>query len=463
MRKAIYALIGGLVVASCIVPNYEVDDSVGDGSDDGPGGESGTSTGGSSTGGDSNGGVSTGGSARGGTSGQGGAGGQGGDEATGGTSGQGGTAGQGGAPTGGTAGDAGAGTGGCAMDLTDCDGECFNLETDAEHCGDCDTDCATGEVCFEGSCELDCGTLTQCGTSCVDTDTDEMHCGDCDTPCLGTCVGGDCDLSCPDNRLRCGANCCALPPANGTVDCQSNSCVFGCATNYNDCNADPAVTECYARTDVAHCGTNCLDCRQPNAMAACTGSVCSNTCIGEALPCAPTNGKPACGTWDFESGTTEGWSLVAEPDTAADSELTTRTATFSTGTRSLAIHFNGNGSSRAIIKLKLRLCESGQAINLQNKVLQLDIRSITDTGTGGYEWVNGPNYFSLYNGSTLVTSTGDFNMASDDVWQTGSNQISMDTPVITDIVFWFRVYEAWTGWVYIDNVRIVQCNSTLCP
>ena len=55
-------------------------------------------------------------------------------------------------------------------------------------------------------------------------------------------------------------------------------------------------------------------------------------------------------------------------------------------------------------------------------------------------------------------------MASDEtIWVTGSNQIYMDTPVITDVVFWFRVYETWQGWVYIDNVRIVQCNATLCP
>jgi hypothetical protein len=429
MRKAIYALIGGLVVASCVVPNYEVDDSVDDGAGEGPGGESGE---GGTTGGSTTGGSTTGGSTTGGSSGTG---------------------------------------GGCSMDLTDCDGECFNLETDAEHCGDCETECATGEVCLEGGCELDCGSLTQCGTSCVDTDTDEMHCGGCDTPCLGTCVGGDCDLSCPDNRLRCGANCCALPPANGTVSCPANQCVFGCATNYNDCNADPAVTECFARDDVAHCGSNCLDCTQPNATPGCSlgGGVgtCTNTCIGQALTCAPVNGKPSCGTWDFESATTEGWSVwdsnPATIPTAADGDLVTRTAFASTGSRSLAVHFVGDGVNRFGIQFKLRVCGSGQAIDLKNKYLTLDVLTRTDNGTLPFTLADGHNYFELFNGSTYLVGTGDFDMASDEViWIKGTLPIFADTPALTDIVFWFRVFKPWTGWVYIDNVRIQDCTPQIC-
>jgi hypothetical protein len=466
MRRAIYAFIGGLVVASCIVPNYEVDDSVDGGS--GEGGESGTSTGGSTNGGSTNGGSTNGGSTNGGSGGSTNGGSTNGGSTTGGTAGQGGDA-----PIGGTAGDGGAGTGGgCLTGLTECDGECFNLETDGEHCGDCDTDCATGEVCLEGSCETDCGTLTECGTSCVDTDTDEMHCGDCDTPCLGTCVGGDCDLSCPDDRLRCGAVCCAAAPTNGTVSCQANQCVFGCATNHNDCNSDPAVTECYARDDVAHCGTSCLDCRQPNATATCTAAgACSNTCIGSALTCAPVNGKPSCGTWDFESATTEGWSvwdMAPTLPTAADSELTTRTLFSSSGARSLAVHFNGAGNSSGnepyTIHFKLRLCESGQAIDMSNKVLTFDIRADTDDGTTGFSGSQEAyHYFQLYNGTTQVTGIMDFSMASEDGFQRHKCQIYPDTDPITDIVLFFRVFVPWRGWIYIDNAKIEPCNPTLCP
>jgi hypothetical protein len=469
MRRAIYAFVGGLVVASCIVPNYEVDDSVDGGS--GEGGESGTSTGGSTNGGGTNGGSTNGGSTNGGSTNGGSTnGGSTNGGSTNGGSTTGGTAGQGGdAPMGGTAGDGGAGTGGgCLTGLTECDGECFNLETDGEHCGDCDTDCATGEVCLEGSCETDCGTLTECGTSCVDTDTDEMHCGDCGTPCLGTCVGGDCDLSCPDSRLRCGAVCCALPPANGIVSCPQNQCLFSCATNYNDCNPDPAVTECYASNDVAHCGTSCLDCRQPNATATCTsGGACSNTCIGSALTCAPVNGKPSCGTWDFESGTTEGWSVwdvdPANIPTAADGALTTRTQEATSGSRSLAVHFNGNGTDRFAIYFKLRLCDSGQAIDMSNKVLTFDILAETDSGTLPFTSADGHNYFQLYNGTTSIIGIMDFDMASDDIFQRHKCQVYPDTAAITDIVFLFRVFKPWTGWVYIDNAKIEECNPTLCP
>jgi hypothetical protein len=501
MRRAIYALMGALVVVSCLVPEYEVDDSA-DGGSDGPGGESGTTTGGSSNGGNAGqGGSTTGGAGRGGNT-TGGAG-RGGNTTGGNTTGgntTGGDAGESGNPSGGdtnggstNGGSAGAGMGGsggagmsgagmsgsggagmggsgggCSMGLSVCDGECFNLQTDGEHCGDCDTDCATGEVCLAGDCELDCGTLTQCGTSCVNTATDEMHCGRCDTSCLGTCVGGNCDLSCPNNGLRCGANCCAAAPTNGTVQCQSNQCVYGCATNFNDCNPSPTVTECYSRTDVAHCGTQCLDCRQPNATPGCTtGGACSNTCIGEALPCAPVNGKPGCGTWDFESGTTEGWSVWdSDPvnvPTAADSALTTRTQRVTSGNRSLAVHFNGNGTNRFGIQFKLRVCESGQAVDLKRKLLTMDVMTETDSGTLPFTIADGHNYFLVYNGTTSLIGTGDFDMASDDIPIVADLNIFSDVPALTDIVFWFRVFTPWRGWVYIDNVRLQDCNPEYCP
>ena len=67
--------------------------------------------------------------------------------------------------------------------MTDCDGSCVDTQSNPDFCGDCTTACDTenGEVCLEGSCETDCGSLTNCDGACVDTQTDPDFCGDCTT------------------------------------------------------------------------------------------------------------------------------------------------------------------------------------------------------------------------------------------------------------------------------------------
>jgi hypothetical protein len=130
------------------------------------GGVAGGATGGSSTGGTATGGVSTGGSATGG-SGTGGSATGGtstGGTATGGVAAGGGTAGDatGGVGTGGVGaagsgagGDAGSGTGGsmdCAEHETLCGTECAHLDSDPDHCGNCDNACSGGQYCVARTC-----------------------------------------------------------------------------------------------------------------------------------------------------------------------------------------------------------------------------------------------------------------------------------------------------------------------
>jgi hypothetical protein len=161
--------------------------------------------------------------------------------------------------------------------------------------------------------------------------------------------------------------------------------------------------------------------------------------------------------------------MVSGLPTAADGALTTRTLYASSGSRSLAVHFNGTGddagtNSRYTIHFKLRLCESGQAIDMSNKVLTFDIRADSDSGTLGFSGSQEAyHYFQLYNGTTSVTGIMDFTMASEDGFQRHQCQVYPDTDPITDIVLLFRVFVPWRGWIYIDNAKIEACNPTLCP
>ena len=84
----------------------------------------------------------------------------------------------------------------CRAGFTMCGGTCVDLETDPEHCGECDMGCG-GLPCGAGECQAaGCdGFPNQCGGSCTDVSSDPLHCRECDRTCDGdeVCVDGDCD------------------------------------------------------------------------------------------------------------------------------------------------------------------------------------------------------------------------------------------------------------------------------
>ena len=86
-----------------------------------------------------------------------------------------------------------------------CDGQCVDILSDDDHCGECNNSCvvdaqgATISLCESGQCVDQCpDSQNICGTeelSCVDTMNDDDHCGECDNDCgdghycdSGTCT-----------------------------------------------------------------------------------------------------------------------------------------------------------------------------------------------------------------------------------------------------------------------------------
>ncbi|MDC0680585.1 MXAN_6577-like cysteine-rich protein [Sorangium atrum] len=109
-------------------------------------------------------------------------------------------------------GDIGSGVGGgegCREGQTDCSGRCVNVEIDPRNCGDCDVACAEGRVCADGSCAC-AGDLTECDGACVDVRSDRLNCGECGSSCAPAqqCVDGAC--TCPDGLADCGGSCADL-------------------------------------------------------------------------------------------------------------------------------------------------------------------------------------------------------------------------------------------------------------
>jgi len=79
----------------------------------------------------------------------------------------------------------------CSSGLTKCsDGFCYDLQTSPTHCGSCTTACAPNETCTQGKC---CGAGEKiCNGVCTDVLTDPNNCGGCGIPCSTTCSGGQC-------------------------------------------------------------------------------------------------------------------------------------------------------------------------------------------------------------------------------------------------------------------------------
>jgi hypothetical protein len=81
----------------------------------------------------------------------------------------------------------------CPGALSACDSACVDVDSDPQNCGTCGRDCGD-LVCFAGDCMADCGALTNCDGACVDVLNDSNHCGACGKRCGpgSSCVDGQC-------------------------------------------------------------------------------------------------------------------------------------------------------------------------------------------------------------------------------------------------------------------------------
>lgn len=93
----------------------------------------------------------------------------------------------------------------CPPGLTNCRGRCVDLSTDTLNCGRCGVLCQVGGVtdpdspnfaaCVNGTCRIGCAPgSTNCQDRCWDLSSNAAHCGACDNACEANqeCVGGYC-------------------------------------------------------------------------------------------------------------------------------------------------------------------------------------------------------------------------------------------------------------------------------
>lgn len=148
----------------------------------------------------------------------------------------------------------------CEGENEECSGECVDLSSHREHCGQCGLQCEADQVCEEGLCvseggeECEDDDETWCAGQCVDVMASEDHCGQCDTACpqLPEELEGD-----------------------GYVECREGNCQFGCDAE----DAQLCGVEEKTDGDVGFDNAQCVDVM--NSVEHC--GECDNACSAVAL------------------------------------------------------------------------------------------------------------------------------------------------------------------------------------
>lgn len=274
-----------------------------------------------------------------------------------------------------------------------------------------------------GGCTVLTGTLGaacgngNCGKLACSADKNSLVCqGDVPNACGGCATltpsgatkGGSCGscsqkwaCNADNNSLSCagaGANVCGgCTSISGTLGASCGAClVTACASDKNSlvCNS-----QC---TSGQVCVSGLNQCKTPDCSAAnscgqsdgaggvctnskgkcpakpntspgiCSGVNCAYTCSKKALSCS-TAEEPKCGSWNFESKASnfEGWSIVSDPNSAADGGLFFATPPQGApmgggGTWSLALKINGT-TGKNCVGIETTFCGGAPATGIQGK------------------------------------------------------------------------------------------------
>ncbi len=180
----------------------------------------------------------------------------------------------------------------CPRGYRVCGSRCVRVRTDPDHCGECSDRCPEATSCVDGECVGGDGSgsgpggsgacecppgQTCCEGQCTDLNTSEEHCGECDQPCAEgkTCCEGHCRSleDDPRNCGRCGRRC-----ADNEV-CSDGECRRRCRSGLRNCKG-----HCVDLQSVPNCGRCGIKCSGPFD----TGECCNgNCCDYNASTCCP--------------------------------------------------------------------------------------------------------------------------------------------------------------------------------
>jgi hypothetical protein len=361
------------------------------------------------------------------------------------------------------------GTTRCTNDL------CVDTLNDPSYCGGCNaTPCAepnaSGDaVCNAGICGIDCDPgFDLCSGNCYDLDTNENHCGtcgnDCETPANGTalCTDGDCGFLCDQNYTECAGACKNLQadsdhcgtcgndcqaPANATVACVNGDCAVTCNSPLRLCSG-----QCFnTSNDANHCG-GCNACPiVPDATRKCTNSTCGHTCAGRPLACETPRGTN-CGEFSFNGGTIPaGWSKTDYFQ--SDASTGPLETSFYETLRTIAVGINTAGFPKDAVTVRAELCASPTGLEEATLSMRFAFQAIA----GSTQLNNGGAliYVALHSAGTQVASLTDvINFSQGSLVE---RTLNIPAVAFTEIritpVF---SLSGWKGYFHLDYVNIVR-------
>ena len=88
----------------------------------------------------------------------------------------------------------------------DCNGECVFVESDPDHCGQCNNRVEPGQSCVDGVRLCADTSKRDCGDGCLEVSSIKDHCGACGVECAdgAACIAGQCEEFVTINTLQGG-------------------------------------------------------------------------------------------------------------------------------------------------------------------------------------------------------------------------------------------------------------------
>jgi hypothetical protein len=228
--------------------------------------------------------------------------------------------------------DSGSSVSTCPDGQTSCNGACVDLNSNAQHCGSCDTSCAANQSCGNGSCSCASGYDLCGGTTCVSLSSTQ-HCGSCTNQCSvqQVCNANQCSSSCSGGTTNCSGSCVNTMADVANCGQCGNRCPVGQTCNSGSCGCPSGQVLCNGS-----CAATCTSSGQGGSSGS-GGKGGSGTGAGGASGAGGvgsgqggmTGGTPPPG-W-FTSGSWQGCSWTAK-DTVTNSTTTNSPMDFLTTT-----------------------------------------------------------------------------------------------------------------------------------
>jgi hypothetical protein len=177
---------------------------------------------------------------------------------------------------------------------------------------------------------------------------------------------------------------------------------------------------------------------------------------------------PSCASWDFESGTPEGWVVTnrwggtnREIPSAFSGLLQTQPNHATSGNLALALGFEGDGVDYYALDLRIRLCPAAEPVQLHGQFLKFDVYAETGIGATPFDrYINSINFVTLYNDDGPEEEQPNRSFCDSGIFPDEPNKVScmildFDSLGVTKIGLLMRIDRAaWRGTIHLDNIRI---------